>query len=131
MFYKFYRRVCSPCVFRLSLCLQVKPCVCVFSYREDAWGVRPIKGCISDSRPKHKSSHSSDLSSQSASCPPRKQAVKETLCLCRQPVLRDRTQKQVVLSITDTEWVLWSFSFSKNYHGRSGKPHNANLSVIG
>ena len=26
-----------------------------------------VKGCISDSRPKHKLSHSSDLSSQSAS----------------------------------------------------------------
>ena len=50
-----------------------------------------VKGCISGSRPKHKLLHSSDLSSQSASCPPHKPAAKKTR-LCTQPVLRDRTQ---------------------------------------
>ena len=37
-----------------------------------------LKGCISDSRPKH--NHSSDVSSRSTSCPPHKQVVKKT-CL--------------------------------------------------
>jgi hypothetical protein len=66
-----------------------------------------IKGCISDSRPKHQRSHSFDLSSRSASCPPHKQAVKN-LCLCRQPMLRDRTQKQMVLPTIQNQNKLYS-----------------------
>ena len=42
---------------------------------QDLWEV--FKSCISDSRPKHKWSCSSDLSSQSANCPPHKQDVKK------------------------------------------------------
>ena len=42
------------------------------------------------------------LSSQSTSCPPHKQAVKKTL-LCRQPVLRDHTQKQMGLPTTPNQ----------------------------
>ena len=48
---------------------------------------------------RNKWSHSSDLSSRSASCPPHKQVVKTT-GLCRQPVLRDHTQKEMVLPTT-------------------------------